>query len=78
MRYSLVRIVFLAGLTVSCASQLDFPPLGDPLPIAAQLEIPASIKDLRADYVDNCGHPMQAPLGTRLEDALLEASSRKF
>lgn len=81
MRHSLNRtalIVLLAGFTVSCASQLEFPPLGNPLPVSARLEIPASIRDLRADYVDNCGHPMQAPLGTQLEAALVEASSRTF
>ncbi|MEC4889055.1 MAG: caspase family protein [Nitrospira sp.] len=78
MRYSFALIVALTSLTAGCASRFDFPPLGDPLPISATLTIPASIKELRADYMDLCGHPMREPLGTRLDAALIEASSRTF
>ncbi len=66
-------------LTVSgCASRLEFPPMGEPLPVSVRLEIPSSIKELRADYTDGCGHLMQVPLGARLEEALVEGAYRTF
>ncbi|MDO9117436.1 MAG: caspase family protein [Nitrospira sp.] len=52
--------------------------MGDPLPVSVKLEIPASIKNLRAEYTDGCGHLMQVPLGTRLEEALVEGAYRTF
>lgn len=61
-----------------CASHLEFPPMGEPLPVSVKLEIPASIKDLRAEYTDGCGHLMQVPLGARLEEALVEGAYRTF
>jgi hypothetical protein len=73
---------FLAALSliamVGCASRLEFPPMGDPLPVSVKLEIPSSIKSLRADYTDGCGHLMQVPLGTQLEEALVEGAYRTF
>lgn len=61
-----------------CASHLEFPPMGEPLPVSVKLEIPASIKTLRAEYTDGCGHLMQVPLGARLEEALVEGAYRTF
>ncbi|THJ22972.1 MAG: hypothetical protein CAF44_004830 [Nitrospira sp. CG24D] len=63
---------------VGCASRLEFPPMGEPLPVSVKLEIPASIKNLRAEYTDGCGHLMQVPLGVRLEEALVEGAYRTF
>jgi hypothetical protein len=63
---------------VGCASRLEFPPMGEPLPVSVKLEIPAAIKELRADYTDGCGHLMQVPLGTQLEEALVEGAYRTF
>ncbi|MEK7301388.1 MAG: hypothetical protein AAB072_09820, partial [Nitrospirota bacterium] len=52
--------------------------MGEPLPVSVKLEIPASIKNLRAEYTDGCGHLMQVPLGVRLEEALVEGVYRTF
>ncbi|ALA60076.1 conserved exported protein of unknown function [Nitrospira moscoviensis] len=75
-------LALVAGLTglilVGCASRLEFPPMGEPLPLTAKLEIPASIKTLSADYTDSCGHLMQIPIGSRLEEALVEGAFRTF
>lgn len=61
-----------------CASHLEFPPMGEPLDQTAKLEIPASIKKLTAEYTDSCGHLMQIPVGSRLEEALIEGAYRTF
>lgn len=73
-------ILATAGLiaTVGCAHPLEFPPMGEPLPVSVKLEIPASIKELRAEYTDGCGHLMQVALGARLEEALVEGAYRTF
>ena len=52
--------------------------MGEPLPVSVKLEIPASIKNIRAEYTDGCGHLMQVPLGVRLEEALVEGAYRTF
>jgi hypothetical protein len=52
--------------------------MGDPLPTPVKLEIPTSIKELSAEYVDNCGHIQLIPLGSRLEEALVEGAYRTF
>ncbi|MGQ0694519.1 MAG: hypothetical protein ACT4OL_02960, partial [Nitrospiraceae bacterium] len=65
---------FIAG----CASHLEFPPMGDPLPYTAKLEIPTSIKKLAAEYSDSCSHLIQVPVGSRLEEALIEGAYRTF
>lgn len=74
--------IFLAAVSLitiaGCASRLEFPPMGEPLPVSVKLEIPSAIKELRADYTDNCGHLMQVPLGTRLEEAIIEGAYRTF
>ena len=49
-----------------------------PLPYTAKLEIPTEIKNLSADYTDNCGHMQQVPVGPRLEEALIEGAYRTF
>ena len=52
--------------------------MGDPLPVAITLDIPDAIKELRLEYTDACGHLTRIPLGTRLEEALVEAADRTF
>jgi len=52
--------------------------MGEPLPNHVKLEIPTAIKELSADYVDNCGHMQKRPLGSQLEDALVEGAYRTF
>jgi|CXWL01.1.fsa_nt_gi hypothetical protein len=76
LRAILAMLFLIAG--VGCASRLEFPPMGEPLPVSVKLEIPASIKNLRAEYTDGCGHLMQVPLGVRLEEALVEGVYRTF
>ena len=76
LRAILAMLCLIAG--VGCASRLEFPPMGEPLPVSIKLEIPASIKNLRAEYTDGCGHLMQVPLGVRLEEALVEGAYRTF
>lgn len=75
--HSILAVVCLLA-TIGCASRLEFPPMGEPLPVSVKLEIPASIKNLRAEYTDGCGHLMQVPLGARLEEALVEGAYRTF
>ncbi len=76
LRTILTMLFLITG--VGCASRLEFPPMGEPLPVSVKLEIPASIKTLRAEYTDGCGHLMQVPLGARLEEALVEGAYRTF
>ncbi len=76
LRAILTMLFLITG--VGCASRLEFPPMGEPLPVSVKLEIPASIKNIRAEYVDGCGHLMQVPLGVRLEEALVEGAYRTF
>lgn len=76
LRAILAMLFLITG--VGCASRLEFPPMGEPLPVSVKLEIPASIKNLRAEYTDGCGHLMQVPLGVRLEEALVEGAYRTF
>ncbi len=52
--------------------------MGEPLDRTAKLEIPASLKKLTAEYVDSCGHMIQLPIGSRLEEALVEGAYRTF
>ena len=76
LRAILTMLFLITG--VGCASRLEFPPMGEPLPVSVKLEIPASIKNIRAEYTDGCGHLMQVPLGVRLEEALVEGAYRTF
>jgi len=66
--------LFIAG----CAGHLEFPPMGEPLPYTAKLEIPQSIKGLILRYTDSCGHLIEIPLGHRVEEALIEGAYRTF
>jgi len=75
--HSILAAVCLLA-TIGCASRLEFPPMGEPLPVSVKLEIPSSIKSLRADYTDGCGHLRQVPLGAQLEEALVEGAYRTF
>lgn len=76
MRISLMGFaaLFLAG----CARHLEFPPMGEPLPYTAKLEIPQSIKGLILRYTDSCGRLIEIPLGHRVEEALIEGAYRTF
>lgn len=67
-------IFFLAA----CVKHLEFPPLGDPLPASAKLEISPSIKELMIHYSDSCGQLQETPLGDRLQEALREGIHRTF
>lgn len=69
---------FAALFIVACASRFEFPPMGEALPHTVKLEIPTSIKKLTADYTDSCGHLQQIPIGSRLEEALIEGAYRTF
>jgi hypothetical protein len=62
----------------ACVKHLEFPPLGDPLPTSAKLDIPSSMKDLTLRYSDSCGHIQEIPLGDRLQEALREGIHRTF
>lgn len=73
-----VAVVLICLLGTGCVSRLEFPQMGDPLPTPVKLEIPTSIKELSAEYVDNCGHIQLIPLGSRLEEALVEGAYRTF
>ncbi len=65
-------------LLTACVKHLAFPPLGEPLPASAKLEIPPSIKALTIRYSDSCGQLQEIPLGDRLEEALREGIRRTF
>jgi hypothetical protein len=67
-------LLFLAA----CVKHLEFPPLGDPLPASAKLEIPPSIKELTIRYSDSCGQLQEIPLGDRIQEALREGIHRTF
>lgn len=71
---SCALLLFLAA----CVKHLEFPPLGDPLPASAKLEISPSIKELTIHYSDSCGQLQEAPLGDRLQEALREGIHRTF
>lgn len=62
----------------ACVTHLEFPPLGDPLPASAKLEISPSIKELTIHYSDSCGQLQEAQLGDRLQEALREGIHRTF
>jgi hypothetical protein len=68
----------IALLVGGCASHLEFPPMGDPVDQTAKLDIPASIKQLVGEYTDSCGHLIKIPVGSRLEEALVEGAYRTF
>jgi hypothetical protein len=67
-------LLFLAA----CVNHLELPPLGDPLPASAKLQIAQSIKDLTIRYGDSCGQPQEIPLGDRLQEALREGIHQTF
>ena len=67
-------LFFLAA----CVKHVELPPLGDPLPASAKLQIPQSIKELTIRYSDSCGQPQEIPLGDRLQEALREGIHQTF
>ncbi|MGQ0556942.1 MAG: caspase family protein, partial [Nitrospiraceae bacterium] len=67
-------LLFLAA----CVKPLELPPLGDPLPASAKLDIAPSIKDLTIRYSDSCGQLQEIPLGDRLQEAVREGIRRTF
>jgi hypothetical protein len=76
--YAVGAWIGCALLLAACAKHLEFPPLGDPLPASAKLEIPPSIKELTIRYSDSCGQLHEIPLGDRLQEALREGIRRTF
>ncbi len=77
------RLVTGAGivcllLLAACVKPLELPPLGDPLPASAKLDIAPSIKDLTIRYSDSCGQLQEIPLGDRLQEAVREGIRRTF
>ncbi|MDF0673711.1 MAG: caspase family protein [Nitrospira sp.] len=62
----------------ACVKHLEFPPLGEPLPASAKLEIPPSIQALTIRYSDSCGQLQDIPLGDRLQEALREGIHQTF
>ncbi len=71
-------LVCAAALHVSCASHLEFPPMGEPLPYTAKLDIPSNIKSIVFRYTESCGHIMEIAVGAKLEEALVEGAYRTF
>jgi hypothetical protein len=69
---------FVSLLIAGCTKQFEFPPMGDPLPYTVRLEIAQPIKNLTADYLDSCSQPTSVPVGSQLEEALLEGANRAF
>ncbi|HEU5408898.1 MAG TPA: hypothetical protein VFU48_14110, partial [Nitrospira sp.] len=65
-------------LLTACVKHLELPPLGDPLPASAKLEIPPSIKELTIRYSDSCGQLQEIPLGERIQEALRDGIQRTF
>ena len=70
--------ILCALLLAACVKPLEFPPLGDPLPASAKLDIAPPIKDLTIRYSDSCGQLQEIPLGDRLQEALREGLRRTF
>lgn len=77
-RLRAVLILFCLFAMIGCASPLNFPPMGEPLPVAVKLELPSAIKDLAAQYTNGCGRLTHIALGVRLEEALLAGALRTF
>jgi hypothetical protein len=70
--------IVCALLLAACVKPLEFPPLGDPLPASAKLDIAPPIKDLTIRYSDSCGQLQEIPLGDRLQEAVRESLRRTF
>ena len=70
--------ILCALLLAACVKPLEFPPLGDPLPASAKLDIAPPIKDLTIRYSDSCGQLQEIPLGDRLQEAVQEGLRRTF
>lgn len=69
-----LSLIILAG----CASHLEFPPMGEPLPVSVKLDILSTVRKLPTEYTNACGHLVQAPLRIRLEEAIVEGARRTF
>lgn len=65
-------------LLAACVKHLEFPPLGEPLPASAKLDISPSLKALTIRYSDTCGQFQEVLLGDRLQEALHEGIHRTF
>lgn len=65
-------------LLAACVKPLELPPLGDPLPVSAKLDMAPPIKDLTIRYSDSCGQLQEIPLGDRLQEAVREGLRRTF
>lgn len=70
--------IICALLLAACVKPLELPPLGNPLPASAKLDIAPSVKDLTIRYSDSCGQLQEIPLGDRLQEALREGIRQTF
>lgn len=65
-------------LLTACVQHWNLPPMGDPLPSSAKLDVASSIKQLTLRYTDSCGRFQDVPIGGQLEDAVREGMRRTF
>ncbi len=81
--YGLLCVV-LVTLSVGCEpikarfSRVELPNLGPPLPVSARMEFDPSLTKAKVNYVDACNHMMELPIGSILEDTLLQAAHQTF
>ncbi|MET0516770.1 MAG: hypothetical protein ABW047_15740, partial [Nitrospiraceae bacterium] len=73
-----VLIGLVTIVVTGCAKHLELPDIGPPLPYTAKLEIAPSITEASFDYIDNCGKMHPLPMGSDLEDTLIETTHRLF
>ncbi len=73
-----VLIGLFAIVVTGCAKRLELPDVGPPLPYTARLELAPSVTEAKFQYLDNCGHFRPIPIGTELEDTLIETTQRLF
>ena len=65
-------------LLTACVQHWNLPPMGDPLPSSAKLDLSSSMKQLTFRYTDSCGRFQDVPIGGQLEDAVREGMRRTF
>ena len=52
--------------------------MGPPLPYSVKLELAPALTETKLEYMDNCGHFRPVPIGSELEEILIETSHRLF
>lgn len=79
-----VLSIVLLSLSVGCESikarfsRATLPNLGPPIPASARMEFDPSLTNAKPTYVDGCSHLMDLPIGSILEDTLLQAAHQTF